>query len=530
MTIRRSAAAAGLAAALAMTAATTAVRADEDLVCDERHGMDPWQLVRRLSLDLAGSAPTIEQLEAVDAVADDEQQLEAYLAELTDELVAGDGFRMSTRRIHEAMLWPNIQNVRLAHMRVILRSDENDVLMIGSVNRFPSGENCGNFRHTNFDPAHPGQFRPLPQNDGQYGWRDVEPYWEPGTTVRVCAFEAQEVNQAGGVGCNTVEGSYQQACGCGEGLKYCWRTASETAVRSAIREQLALAVDDATAEGADYTSIVLSTTAKQDGRISHWKRNLADNVIAGKVWTVRDPEEENLIKGFGDTVFEDVERGPEHAGVLTLPGYLLKFQTGRGRANRFRQAFQCQSFEPPATTEDEDCSDSANDLTNRCTCRYCHTTLEPLAIGFERFAEAGTTLMAGAAGFPKQKDSCAGSNDPFCTRFYVTGNGERAGVLKPLEFADRHDDYEPRFDAGPRRVVKEAIWEDGDPEADPLLGAGSFANCAVRRAFVQYLRRTPTLEEEATIDELSADFAGGGFDYRGLVRAVVTNDAYRRIR
>jgi hypothetical protein len=528
MTTRRSALHAAVAAALAVTAASGAARADEDLVCDERHSIDPWQLVRRLSLDLAGSAPTIEQLEAVDAVAGDEAALEQYLAELTDELVAGDGFRQATRRIHEAMLWPNIQNVRLSHQRVLLRPDDNDVLMINSNGRYPSGENCGNFRHTSFDPDFPDQFRPLPQN-GNYGWREVTPYWAPDTTVKVCAFEAQEVNQAGGAACNTPEGTYEQACGCGAGLKFCWRQTSENDVRNALREQLLLAVDDATAEGADYTSIVLSTAAKQDGRISFWKRNLAPNVLTRKIWAEPDPEEEVLTKGYSDATWEDVERGPLHAGVLTLPGYLIKFQTGRGRVNRFRQAFQCQSFEPPATTEDEGCSDSSNDLTDRCTCRYCHSTLEPLAIGFERFAEAGSTLLAGAGGFPKQRDACAGSNSEFCKRFYVTG-GPRAGYLKPLEFAAKHDDYEARFDAGPRRVVKEAIWEDGEEGGEALTGAGSFAGCAARRAFVQYLRRTPTLEEEETIDELATSFAEGGFDYRGLVRAVVTNDAYRRIR
>lgn len=540
-TTRHALAAASLALAASAFALATPIeaRADEgdELVCDERHGMDPWQIVRRLSLDLAGSAPSFEHLERVSAAAGDDEQVDAVIAEITEELIASDGFRQATRRYHEAMLWPNVQNVRLGDVRTVLRADDNEVLQISAAARRNlfrgvSDGNCGNFRHTSFDPDFPGQFRPLPQNGGQYGWREVSPYFAPDTTVRVCAHEAQETVQAGGERCNTREGTYVKACGCGEGLRFCYRNTSENGIRDSFREQLLLAVDAATAEGADYTDIVLGTKAMQDGRIAHFKRHLATNSAINKTYNDPDPDEEVLGTAYADGTWTEVERGAEHAGVLTLPGFLLKFQTGRGRVNRFRQAFQCQSFEPPATTEDpavDDCNETANDLTTRCTCRYCHVALEPLAIGFERFAEAGTTVLTPEAGFPAFEESCKGSNDPFCRRFYVTSNGGRGGWLRSLEFAAKYPDYEAAFEAGPRGIVADAIWEDGDPAGGVRTGAGSFASCAARRAFVHYLRRTPTESEEATIEEL-AELLADGFDYRALVRAVVTNDAYRRIR
>lgn len=541
MSIRRRLHATAIAAALggvALAAATAgSARADDELVCDERHGLDAFQLVRRLSLDLAGTAPSLEHLERVAAADGDEAQTEAVIAEITEELVASDGFRLATRRLHEAMLWPNVQNVRLGDIRVTLRYDDNDILQIAAANRRnlyrgdPDG-NCGNFRHTSFDPDFPGQFRPLPQNGGKFGWREVSPYWDPSTPIKVCAHEAQQVGQAGGERCGTREGTYVKACGCGEGLRFCYRPVSENGIRDSLREQILRAVDAATAEGADYTDLVLGTRAMQDGRIAHWKRHLATNSAINKTWNDPDPDEQVLGTAYADGTWTEVERGPEHAGVLTMPGFLLKFQTGRGRVNRFRQAFQCQSFEPPATTEDaatDGCSETANDLTERCTCRYCHVALEPLAIGFERFAEAGTTVLSPDAGFPPFDASCKGSNDPFCRRFYVNGNGARGGWLRPLELAAKHDEYTERFEQGPRRIVAEAIWEDGDPSRPARTGAGSFAGCAARRAFVHFIRRTPNEAEEATIDALAAQM-GDGFDYRALVRAVVSNDAYRRIR
>ena len=48
-----------------------------------------------------------------------------------------------------------------------------------------------------------------------------------------------------------------------------------------------------------------------------------------------------------DALGEVVEAGPAHAGVLTSPAYLLRFQTHRARANRFHVSFLCQPFVAP---------------------------------------------------------------------------------------------------------------------------------------------------------------------------------------
>ena len=42
-----------------------------------------------------------------------------------------------------------------------------------------------------------------------------------------------------------------------------------------------------------------------------------------------------------------IQLDEEHAGVLTRPAYLIRFQTNRGRADRFYTNFLCQPFEPP---------------------------------------------------------------------------------------------------------------------------------------------------------------------------------------
>ena len=44
----------------------------------------------------------------------------------------------------------------------------------------------------------------------------------------------------------------------------------------------------------------------------------------------------------------EIELPEQHAGILTSPAYLLRFQTNRARASRFADAFLCEPFTPPA--------------------------------------------------------------------------------------------------------------------------------------------------------------------------------------
>ncbi|NUP12004.1 MAG: DUF1585 domain-containing protein [Polyangiaceae bacterium] len=523
---------------LFVTALATAVHAEDgsaDAACSVHHELGAEKLLRRLSLDLRGTIPDVAEYDEITDLTS-EAELDVVLDQIVTAYFEDDGFRQTTRRYHEAFLWPNIGNVRFAGTRYrLVYANDGPALRIssgGRSNLFRGDPDitCSDFKHTNFDPDFPGQFRPLPQN-GKEGWREIHPYWDPSTTLKVCASEAQETKNVAGVSCNSLEGLDKKACGCGPNLAYCYGPANVTdkAVQTALREQLLRQVDDAVASDADYTDIVLGTSAWQDGRIATFKRVLGNGVDFNKTIQLADANEGVLEKDFMDTTFELVERGPKHAGVLTLPGYTLKFQTARGRANRFRQAFQCKAFEPPSETEEESdaCSTTAGDLTKRCTCRYCHSTLEPLAAGFSLFTEAGTTLMDKQR-FPRFDGTCPAS-DPFCTRFYVT-SGPHKGSLLPLEFADNHPEYEEIFEAGPRQVAQAAIWIDGDPEKGARTDAESFAGCAARRAFTFFVRRDPTLDEEDLVEELATTFAASGFRFRDLVRDVVMLEAYRRVR
>jgi hypothetical protein len=520
--------------------------------CDAPHDVDKYQLLRRLSLDLRGRLPSYEEYQALDAV-------DTVPASTIAAFLGTDDFRVTMRKYHEALLWPNVSNVSLSAGNANLNTQ-----VIGSSTVFLSssggrangwrgsedlvttahGKDCGDFEQTHFDAAFPGEFRPDPafiytevqdsKTMKQEGWRLVHPYWDPDpkALIKVCAFEAQETLtaqvQKKTTSCGDATANGKPECGCGPNLRFCYGPNQQvaTVITAALREQLGRKVDEVTTGGRPYTELLLSTTADQNGPIAFWKRNLASNYSYARVYTVADLGEELAPLDFTDSSWKTTERGGLHAGVLTLPGYLLRFQTNRGRANRARIDFECEAFVPPAQLESpsDGCSADGSDLTGRCTCRYCHRTLEPIASHFGQFAEAGTTFLAPSL-FPRTNPACVGVTSGACGRFYVTNpDADHPGSLLPYQYADsKHPENQPALDGGPRRY------------ASGLISSGVFARCAVKRVFSNYLKRDmhvagDTVEELPTLTSLSDGFAANGYSLSWLVGQVVSLPQYRSLR
>src|SRR3954464_10916405 len=75
-------------------------------VCSPSGEVDKYQYLRRLSLDLRGRVPTVEEYEALETVGDVPRIL-------IQTWLATDDFRAAMRLYHEAMLWPNLSNLRV---------------------------------------------------------------------------------------------------------------------------------------------------------------------------------------------------------------------------------------------------------------------------------------------------------------------------------------------------------------------------------------------------------------------------------
>lgn len=536
---------------LASLLATTAL-AQTAAECQQPHDVDKYQLLRRLSLDLRGRIPDVTEYDALDtATSVPTSVIRGYLASAD--------FGLVMRRYHEDLFWPNISNIALNNVNAqLVQNGPPDVWLLSSTGRRrtyrgatdvstpANGSQCGDFEQTQFVAG--GAFVPAPAGirttvvNGvtvkQEGWRWVTPYWST-TPVKVCAFDAQETETvtlgtgtaARTLSCGNYETNGNVACGCGAGLKFCYGPAAQvrTVIAAAAREQLGRLVDRVSTGGQPYTDLVLTRTVPVNGPLAFWKKNLASNLSVNRVWAMPDPTEPLPNKAFSDATWTDIDRGTDlHAGALTTMGYLLRFQTNRGRGNRYRIDFECETYVPPSRLEvpaTDGCDASSDDLTKRCTCRGCHRGLEPLASHWGQFAEAGVSLLTNVTTWPRTKASCVGSTNALCNRFYVTNtDADNPGALLPYQYADtQHADITSALAGGPRKRVNESLTN------------GTFARCAVKRAWTSLMKRDMRLsgadaDELTTLDTLATGFKTNNYSYPWLVEQIVSQPQYRRVR
>lgn len=508
--------------------------AEAPAVCAAPQLLDKYRLLRRLSLDLRNRPPSIEEYEALDGS-------ETVPEEVVRSFLASDDFRVAMRRHHENQLWPNIQDVPIGERDndISLQISESPGLSIEAHESVYRGGNkafCDDVLQTEFDLAHPGEYRPIGARvDGQViheGYRLVHPYWAPETTIKVCAFDAQETlsTKVKGktVACGTLEATDLPECGCGPNLRSCFAPKDITSdpIKRALREQLGRLVDRVTTGAAPYSDLLLAQDVEENGPIAFWRKHLMPNARSARFRTTFNTSGEptNDLPFTDATTWLPVRRTTVHAGILTLPAYLLRFQTQRSRANRFRAAFMGQFFVPPAElVAQAGCSTDAPDLTKRCHCQYCHQTLEPLAASFGAFAEAGSAYLDPTT-FPREDPSCVGKEKGSCARLYeARPDGARPGWLAAYQFADAHPDYVDSIERGPRKL------------AESIVADGTFAKTVVRNLYARLVKREmrvggEEVDDAALLDSLASSFVASQYDFPGLVARVVALPEYRSVR
>jgi hypothetical protein len=513
------------------------------------------RLLRRLSIDLRATVPEFSEYDAV-----------AGKAEIPDEVIDAyldsPEFRRQMRRHHEDLLWTN-PTTQLAEVGFALGSTN----LGNGVTVFHVTSTGKNKLYRGGDGTHVCQNKPqseigwettgLPKTEPMgldamglpyvaEGWVEVHPYWEadPSKTIKVCAFDAQTAEtytlpagdpDAGTHSCDHVLAvGKTAACGCGPNLNYCMlSSAVQAPVFAAMREQLLRLVDDHTDGTRPYSELVTSKRMWINGTLAHFYKYLAQRQSFNRTqnWHSASDGEIPEIPFIESDTWEEVTRGEPHAGILTLPAYLLRFQTNRGRANRYRIAFQGQYFQPPST-KDTGCNKEGDDLTQRCVCRHCHVTLEPVAAHFGLLTESGAASLYDLPREFKTLKECSKGIKPtsggWCDRFYsivpdIVDPDIRTYKLKALQYADaKHPDVSPNFDAGPGGLAR----------AD--IESGLFHQVATRHMFESLMKR------EVNLDPTSIDYEGDLLDaiaeeFRAhdnlklLVKRIVKLPTYRRM-
>ena len=551
-------------AAIIVSGAGNATGQTTEAQCvDQARPLPVQRLLRRVSLDLRGRIPSAQEIErqrAEDTVS--ETLVEAYLS--------SEDFIGVMRQHHEDLLWPNIDQIELVPETNILYPyplGDGDVVYFSAVRAaFVRAAGAGNiFLPCRGQPAEydaNGNLVLEPVVVGgevvayQEGYVEVTPYWAPDTTVKVCGLDALDATTgvvcpgpadryplAEGIcaqfagfeallegpfrgsqtACNQPLSLVSPDCGCGPNLQYCATEETLAEIRTSLLEQELRIVDEIVRSNQPYDQILQTKAIEYNGPVVHYLRHMSG--LSFDTYAGIDPTSPPPDLDYADRQWVPVSRTGRHAGVLTTPGYLLKFQTGRQRAHRFYNAFECSSFIPngPLPSPFEPCSQRL-DLTQRCGCDACHKTLEPLASHWGRYAEYGFLHMDEAE-FPTVVDErCAlpiASVDQFfeCLRFYeldpVGEEEDYEGFL--LSYVFRTTTERDNIRQGPTKMVQDS------------LASGRLDRCTVRRMWTHFMRREPNLDEDgSTIPDLTTAYVASGRSLKTLVKAIVLHPAYGR--
>ena len=517
---------------LALMVLPTVVQGDDPTCRPEAPRLSRDEYLRALSLDLRGVIPSMEEYESV-------ASLEDVPATLIDEWIASPEHAERVVRHHRDLLWPNVSNVRFVDFRRRVgttgtgdatrwfRSSQTTTLAIRGAN-VP----CDDVAAT-FDADGNVAYRTELQADGRTarieGWVAVEPYWAPGTSIHVCAFDAQErAISPGGRVCNTRDASADPDCGCGPNLRWCSIDALQTQLVSAFDEDVERRIAASIQADEPYTALFTSRRAFVNGPIVFYYRNLTrvyDSVPLEPL-PIDVAALPALDYGDADTWVE-IELPEAHAGVLTSPLYLLRFQTNRARANRFYDAFLCQPFQPPTggLPVAGEVESREADLQLRAGCRYCHAILEPAAAHWGRWMTQGAGFLEPAT-FPvfapecaecaRGEETCSASCSSYVTRALSPAEEPYLGMLRAYEFL--RPEHEINVEEGPIALVRDGLAD------------GRFTECAVRTTSRWLLGRPLESEEEAWSRDLARSFVGSELRFSDMERAIVTHDTYRRVR
>lgn len=521
-----------LAAALVGCLSADFAAAQSPEICAPVERVDKYRFLRQLTLDLYGRIPRVEEYERLHAMDD-------VTEELVEEMIGSTEFFDQLRRYHRNLLWSNLGEDDLVGQVVQEEGDDTFRVWVNRGKREEyRGRNveCLDMEHSNFDVD--GRALPMVENylEGDCaggegctmdGWVDVEPYWAPGTTIRVCAFDAQPHtdatpdNDGEARTCDDV-GDGDPLCGCGVGLRYC--TAREVDgnyadVHDALLEEPARIFEEIISSGRPYLEAFSTSATSMNGALAHYYRYLARD---------EDAELKNAPELPYDAEWQSVERESYHSGVLTTLGFLRRFASHRARVNRLYTAFLCDPFQAPAgglPSATDECS-SNPDLSSRCGCATCHETIEPATTHWGRWEEGDEFVYR--EDIDTFNNGCAecekGDCSNFCQRFYITRELETTpgsvdselGKFKVLGW--RTDPEVAALDVGPSALVTRPEYQ------------GQLASCAVRN-FAEYAfgRELSADEQTGWLTERTSSFASGGHDFLQMVKEVLTDDRYRRI-
>ncbi len=517
------------ACSLSFVSSALADLPNEALVCPaDAPKLDKYSLLRAMSLDLRGNVPYAEEyatLEDVDGVPDS----------LVEDWLASDEFTMRAIRRHRGLLWNSIQAINLTNTRASLNKSGQNYWIRSRATTY-RGDDVPCFDEPVSYTAD-GNIATTASvsDDGQLsyreGWVFVSPYWAPSTVVKVCAFDAQDVmNAASGTNCATRDGLTDAGCGCGPNLRWCrWGNTTQRPTQDAFARDIELRVAAVVHGDEPYTNLFTNNRAFVNGPLVHFYRYMTPFYANARL--VPNPIPVSKLPDLEWTDIDtwvEIQLGDNHAGILTAPAFLLRFQTNRARANRFYNVFLCQPFQPPqgGIPFVDDKEVLMPDLQLRAGCKYCHSLLEPSASFWGRWTENGAGYLDPATypGLNAECEACATTSlscSSDCNLYYVVKavapeTEDWFGWLKAYEF--RRPEHMQNIEVGPRVLALESVVDHRLP------------TCVAKTTTEWLLGRALLPSEGSWLDELALNFVADGYSYQKLIKAILTSTVYGRVR
>lgn len=497
----------------------------EDFEPDTVEILDPFQQARAISLDLRGVVLDPTEIEAIRATGTFEDTL-------LDSWLLSEEFEEQVIQHHRGLFWNKASYTILKTRNLYTQNGVYFAKFLSSARRGMNKRACTDYPAEVNSLNQPQSFvvRSTTINDIDYTWQDegvveVQPWWDMDSTIKVCAYDAQlTLISSTGTDCSQAGADQDPECGCGENLQWCSLRGIQTKVLSSMSLALTERVRLLLQNDRPYSELLTSSTVLLNGPLSTYYRNRAafsNNVISpmaiDQIPVIPHDEEDTWI---------EVEAGEEHAGILTAPGWLLRHQTNRGRANRFYGAFLCKAFIPPVTgIMESNEEDPTPDLSRRPGCKDCHALLEPWSASWGRWKEVGSGYTSTSAypDFAQECYDCAleGGCSSYCRNNYLVEASHPdqepfIGWYLPYVYLKQADISQPTD--GPKQWAQEIINDQ------------HFSRCASQNAARWLLGWSDEEMQAELIDGWAAEFSASGFNYRTLVRSIVTSSAYRRTK
>ncbi len=392
--------------------------------------MASTRVLRRVVLSLTGKTPTAEAYEAL--LAAPEAGRQALIDKAIDDSMKSTDF-------YETMMGFAHDWIPVARYAV------------GYGDSY-QGDMAGHIKQCGGGSAHEGAWA-LMDDSGGAQCKDpsvqevsVEPWWAPGTTVKVIGRAAltapTSVDEKGNpiADCGLLYGGYYDAspsggCGCGPNLIWCYQAYG---LGGAAGEDPRFGARQAYEEPArllahlvwydrPLSDLVLGNYTVAPNSLRHLYVRMARQMglktpdatatwwKAGDDASPRDPlhpmksdpyawrevvtetlnpyllslagnspsASDTRTYKYDPTTTKEAPLGLPAAGVLTMMGSYGSLPRERVRAARYLETFACSNFAPPSV--DQTFPPYAGDPATSGTCMHCHRTLDPAAIFFKRW-------------------------------------------------------------------------------------------------------------------------------------------------